>query len=1242
MKKLCLLLILILALICVPAFAASTDGQGDMVARNGELSAFVDGNGYIYVSGVSTPVNATKATGIVSIDAYRILFFADGGAGQRNLMSLNLNGFAETTVTNDAYAACLYQDTVYYISRADRTKLCAYSLDGGSTTTAFTASEALERVYVGSNGVICTVQDGAGAYIQDAVRGGFVPYGGDIAQRIDAYDAFEVYLTDANSLYMQKYSALTPTLVDSSVQDWAVIDNTIYYLTGSSAALTLKSFDTDNVLWKTISQPTNVYPQLTASNDKLFMLGQNNQVYTVDTSSGNLSGFASLPSLQSYAVGSGQQLDSYRIEAVSGQLNIYGVLSETNALPTFTFVDSTSQYVADSSSRLVLLSAYKIQDEETVSDLLQPAEQYSTLRRGSRGDAVSAIQEPLHDLGYYDYYIDGIFGWRTERAVELAQAELGYAVTGAANEALQRDILSGKLPAYDPYRGLSIGDRGLRVTEMQQRLRDLGYLADDADGIFGVRTEAAVELFQSENDLSQTGVADSKTLRKLYSDSASSCSSYIDLRRGDSGYRVRELNKRLKQLYYLEGEVGSSYNSRTVEALRRFQEEMGLKQTGIATAAVQKKLFARSAPEYSGYITLRRGDDNDRVAEMQERLETLGYPIERTDGYFDRQTKEMVRYFQYLAGMKQTGEADPDTLEYLFSSKAPKYYVPEEIGDPEIVLSAYTRFKDGLYEISDSDAVDGCINVSWFASGPVESYDIRITDDEGAVYADSKNTQMTAISVPLLKLDADRRYTIAVTAHSKDSKLIGDTYTDVDFVRRASVEPDPDEVGKINSLIVTPTGSDIERVDGVYAIAGDPLTFSWSADGSVQGYKYTVTDDNDNTVLTNDAIDGTATLSLPLSSLDADKVYTLTVSAVPVNGTLDHPNTVTESIQFRVKPATLPTETPTEAPTEALTEAPTETPTEAPTETPTEAPTEAPTEMPTEAPTETPTEAPTEAPTETPTEAPTEAPTPTPVPLTLEAPVLNIDPISASEERGGIETFILENSAVTLSWHSDNAEGYNVKITDEDGNVKVDQNLTNESASLPEGALTPGVTYELTVTAFAADSQNTPAASCYFELPAASVTEAPAEETLPTEAPQIEEEPYVEEPQVEEEPYVEEPQVEEEPNVEEPQVEETPSVVEEPAASVSANFWDNTIDTSSDASIIAAFQQRLIDWGWLNAGDCTSGTLDDATIKAVISFQSYLNENGAAVEIVDESDPQIEVDTLKYLSDSATPLYFPG
>ena len=98
--------------------------------------------------------------------------------------------------------------------------------------------------------------------------------------------------------------------------------------------------------------------------------------------------------------------------------------------------------------------------------------------------------------------------------------------------------------------------RGLRVQEMQQRLRSLGYLADGADGIFGVRTQEAVQLFQTENNLTVSDDATRETLVELYDPNASQCSSYINLRQGDSGYRVRALNKRLKQLFYLEGSVG--------------------------------------------------------------------------------------------------------------------------------------------------------------------------------------------------------------------------------------------------------------------------------------------------------------------------------------------------------------------------------------------------------------------------------------------------------------------------------------------------------------------------------------------------------------------------------------------------------------------------------------------------------------------------------------------------------------
>ena len=151
-KTVSILLILILSLLCIPALASGTNGQGDMVARNGELAAFLDGSGNIYVSGLDKPVNVTKADSLLSIDPYRILFFTQAGSGaSRTLVALNLDGFAETAITDDAFAACQDADSVYYISRADRKQLKRYDLVGGQTATVYNSAEALERVYPTQN-----------------------------------------------------------------------------------------------------------------------------------------------------------------------------------------------------------------------------------------------------------------------------------------------------------------------------------------------------------------------------------------------------------------------------------------------------------------------------------------------------------------------------------------------------------------------------------------------------------------------------------------------------------------------------------------------------------------------------------------------------------------------------------------------------------------------------------------------------------------------------------------------------------------------------------------------------------------------------------------------------------------------------------------------------------------------------------------------------------------------------------
>lgn len=67
---------------------------------------------------------------------------------------------------------------------------------------------------------------------------------------------------------------------------------------------------------------------------------------------------------------------------------------------------------------------------------------------------------------------------------------------------------------------LKVGDKGDAVLKMQQRLSVLGYLYTKATGEYTDRTAMQVKDFQYLNGLTVTGIADAKTLAKLYSSDA--------------------------------------------------------------------------------------------------------------------------------------------------------------------------------------------------------------------------------------------------------------------------------------------------------------------------------------------------------------------------------------------------------------------------------------------------------------------------------------------------------------------------------------------------------------------------------------------------------------------------------------------------------------------------------------------------------------------------------------------------
>lgn len=68
------------------------------------------------------------------------------------------------------------------------------------------------------------------------------------------------------------------------------------------------------------------------------------------------------------------------------------------------------------------------------------------------------------------------------------------------------------------YPELASGSRGEDVVALQTRLIELGYLDDDADGIFGRNTEAAVRAARQAADFDDSGVADDDFQHALYAE----------------------------------------------------------------------------------------------------------------------------------------------------------------------------------------------------------------------------------------------------------------------------------------------------------------------------------------------------------------------------------------------------------------------------------------------------------------------------------------------------------------------------------------------------------------------------------------------------------------------------------------------------------------------------------------------------------------------------------------------------
>lgn len=136
-----------------------------------------------------------------------------------------------------------------------------------------------------------------------------------------------------------------------------------------------------------------------------------------------------------------------------------------------------------------------------------------TLKVGSTGDDVKALQTNLNLLGYNAGTPDGIFGNGTKNAVISFQKTYGLSADGIAGKNTL-DAISTTINRKNK-NILSKGQVSNDVKNLQNDLISLGYLTGKADGAFGKNTENAVIAFQKKYGLTPDGLVGSTTKSKI-------------------------------------------------------------------------------------------------------------------------------------------------------------------------------------------------------------------------------------------------------------------------------------------------------------------------------------------------------------------------------------------------------------------------------------------------------------------------------------------------------------------------------------------------------------------------------------------------------------------------------------------------------------------------------------------------------------------------------------------------------
>lgn len=317
---------------------------------------------------------------------------------------------------------------------------------------------------------------------------------------------------------------------------------------------------------------------------------------------------------------------------------------------------------------------------------------YPTLNSESDGDAVRALQKKLIDYGFLASGADGDYGKKTYNAVLKFQQHLnrqGVELTadGEAGSETQ-EYLFGDHSTY--VEDVLPGDESDEALRIERRLRALGYLDAEPDGVFDDYASRSLASFQTASGLESTGAADKAGVDALFSEDAQAAKHYVfrDVALGDEGGVVAQAWNALVRFGMLSGQPEAVFGDELEDALGALHAYLAANNPEFAELfAEQGKLTVRAQEALQGddliVFTGEIGAESDEseVRRLQNRLESLFYPIGNggADGKFGEGTAEAVKLFQTESGLEPTGVADEKTQRALFSEDAAGNWTPYKL-----------------------------------------------------------------------------------------------------------------------------------------------------------------------------------------------------------------------------------------------------------------------------------------------------------------------------------------------------------------------------------------------------------------------------------------------------------------------------------------------------------------------------------------------------------------------------------